>query len=78
MRVLKNTGTTAIMVTHDAEEAMFMADRIALLNKGRLVQLGTPDEIYKRPNSAFAAEFVGRSNILKGRLSEVALRRLEA
>ncbi|WP_067221705.1 ABC transporter ATP-binding protein [Stappia indica] len=68
--LVKSLGITTIYVTHDQTEALSMSDRIALLNKGRLVQLGTPDEIYKRPNSAFAAEFVGRSNILKGRLAE--------
>lgn len=64
--LIKSLGITTIYVTHDQTEALSMSDRIALLNHGRLVQLGTPDEIYMRPNSAFAAEFVGRSNILNG------------
>ncbi len=65
-KLLKAAGSAAILVTHDQEEAMAIADRIALMDKGRIVQIGTPDEIYRNPVSAFAASFIGRSNILTG------------
>ena len=51
--------TSAIMVTHDGEEAMFMADRIKVMNEGRIVQSGKPEEIYMRPKSAFVASLFG-------------------
>jgi len=62
VRVLKHTGTTAILVTHDAEEAMFMADRIALLNDGVIEQVGTPGELYQHPRTPFVASFFGEVN----------------
>lgn len=65
-KLLKAAGSAAILVTHDQEEAMAIADRIALMEKGRVVQIGTPDEIYRNPVSAFVASFIGRSNILSG------------
>jgi iron(III) transport system ATP-binding protein len=65
-KLLKAAGSAAILVTHDQEEAMGIADRIALMEQGRVVQVGTPDEIYRNPVSAFAASFIGRSNILNG------------
>ncbi|KHQ51703.1 ABC transporter ATP-binding protein [Mameliella alba] len=70
--LVKSLGTTTIYVTHDQTEALSMSDRIALLNKGRLEQLGTPDEIYNTPRSAFAAEFVGRSNIMPGSIEDLS------
>jgi len=57
--ILKDSCATAIVVTHDAEEAMRMADRIALLQDGRLVQIGTPEELYRKPKTLFAAGFFG-------------------
>lgn len=57
-------GITFIFVTHDQNEALSMADRIALFNEGRIMQVGTPREIYRRPNSRFVADFVGSSNVL--------------
>jgi iron(III) transport system ATP-binding protein len=65
-KLLKAAGSAAILVTHDQEEAMAIADRISLMENGRVVQVGTPDEIYRNPVSAFAASFIGRSNILNG------------
>jgi putative spermidine/putrescine transport system ATP-binding protein/putrescine transport system ATP-binding protein len=59
---------TAIVVTHDQEEAMSIADRIIVLNDGRIVQEGTAREIYARPETKFVAEFIGRSNWFLGRL----------
>ncbi len=58
-------GITAIHVTHDREEAMVMADRIVILNDGRIAQLGTPQEVYNRPVSAFVAAFMGADNVLE-------------
>ena len=63
-RIQKEMGITTIYVTHDQEEAMAVSDRIAILNKGRLEQIGSPTEIYFRPESRFAAEFMGSSNII--------------
>ena len=62
VRVLKRTGTTAIMVTHDAEEAMYMADRIALMKDGLVEQIGTPADLYHHPQTPFAASFFGEVN----------------
>src|SRR5204862_3596025 len=58
---------TSIYVTHDQVEAMTMADRIVVMNGGRIEQIGTPEEMYERPNSEFVARFIGGSNIVKGR-----------
>jgi ABC-type Fe3+/spermidine/putrescine transport system ATPase subunit len=62
----KALGITALYVTHDQEEAMSVSDRIALMNAGRLEQVGVPAEIYRRPASRFAAEFMGTTNFLQG------------
>ena len=64
-RIQKELGITTIYVTHDQEEAMAVSDRIAILNRGSLEQVGTPAEIYYRPESRFAAEFMGSSNIIE-------------
>lgn len=61
-------ATTTIMVTHDQEEAMNLADRIVIMDGGRICQVGTPREIYSTPASIFVARFLGRINILKGEL----------
>ena len=60
----KTLGITFIFVTHDQGEALSMADRVAVFNFGKLVQVGTPEEIYRQPNSRFVADFVGSSNVL--------------
>jgi spermidine/putrescine transport system ATP-binding protein len=62
-------GITFVHVTHDQEEAMTMADRIAVMNGGRIEQLGTPSELYERPATAFVAGFLGASNLLYGTVS---------
>ena len=62
LRLVKQTGVATLMVTHDPEEAMFMADRILVMNEGRVVQDGTPVELYSSPKNAFVAEFFGPVN----------------
>jgi putative spermidine/putrescine transport system ATP-binding protein len=57
-------GITFVFVTHDQGEALSMADRVAIFNEGRIVQIGTPSEVYERPHSRFVASFVGSSNVL--------------
>ena len=64
--IQQRVGTTFLVVTHDQEEALGMASRIAVMNRGRLVQIGAPAEIYERPNSRFVAEFVGKVNLFEG------------
>jgi spermidine/putrescine transport system ATP-binding protein len=65
-RIQNDVGITFIHVTHDQEEAMTMADSIAVMNDGRIEQLGTPSELYERPRTAFVAGFLGVSNLLSG------------
>ncbi|MEN9849789.1 MAG: iron(III)/spermidine/putrescine transporter, ATP-binding protein [Pseudomonadota bacterium] len=67
----RRLGITFIFVTHDQEEALSMSDRIAVMNAGRIEQLGTPKNIYESPNSLFVARFVGESNILAGEVIKV-------
>ncbi|MEM1618833.1 MAG: ABC transporter ATP-binding protein [Desulfurococcaceae archaeon] len=69
-RLQKSLGITTIYVTHDQLEAMSMSDRIAVMNKGRIVQVGTPRELYLRPRTLFVADFLGRSSIYAGELVE--------
>ena len=64
-RIQQALGTTAVNVTHDQEEALSLSDRIAVMHKGRLVQVGTPDEIYNKPVDRFVAEFIGEANFLE-------------
>ena len=63
-RIQREVGTTFIYVTHDQGEAMTMSDRIAVMNKGRIEQIGAPQEIYDRPATRFVAGFIGNANIL--------------
>jgi ABC-type Fe3+/spermidine/putrescine transport system ATPase subunit len=62
----RDVGIAFVFVTHDQEEAMVMSDRIALLRSGELEQVATPREIYGRPASAYVAQFIGHTNLLKG------------
>jgi iron(III) transport system ATP-binding protein len=62
--ILKNVGASGIFVTHDQEEALAIADQVAVMQEGRLVQLDTPEEIYQRPSSRFVAEFVTQANFM--------------
>jgi len=63
-RILADAGTTAVYVTHDQEEALSMADRIAVMDAGRVVQVGSPEEIYHRPVNRFVADFLGEANFI--------------
>jgi len=69
-RIQRDVAITTIFVTHDQEEALTMSDRIGILNEGRLVQEGTPHEVYERPETVFTARFLGDANILSGRVSD--------
>jgi putative spermidine/putrescine transport system ATP-binding protein len=75
-RLHRESGATIIYVTHDQEEALALSDRICLMNHARIEQLGTPREIYERPQTAFAADFIGISNILRGNFVETDGRRM--
>ncbi|WAT02223.1 putrescine ABC transporter ATP-binding subunit PotG [Rouxiella chamberiensis] len=66
--ILERVGATCVMVTHDQEEAMTMAGRIAIMNRGKFVQIGEPEEIYEHPNSRYSAEFIGSVNVFEGLL----------
>ncbi len=69
-RMAKDLKLTAIHVTHDQAEAMSISDRIAVMKKGKIVQIGSPKELYMHPNSLFVAFFIGESNLLEGYLTE--------
>jgi spermidine/putrescine transport system ATP-binding protein len=67
--IQERLGITFIFVTHDQEEALTMSDRIAVMNHGRVLQIGTPTEIYERPTCRFVADFIGEANFLEGRVA---------
>jgi ABC-type Fe3+/spermidine/putrescine transport system ATPase subunit len=70
-KLVKDLGLTAIHVTHDQSEAMAISDRIAVMKKGRILQVGTPLELYMKPQHIFVANFIGESNFLEGYISKV-------
>jgi putative spermidine/putrescine transport system ATP-binding protein len=70
-RIQRLSGTTTLIVTHDQEEALSMADRVAVFNQGRLEQFGTPNDVYDRPASLFVNSFVGTANLLPGKLASL-------
>ena len=72
-RLHRDTGATIVYVTHDQEEALALSDRICLMNHARIEQVGTPQEIYEHPRTAFTAEFIGTSTLLRGRLDGAAM-----
>ncbi len=72
-RLQHEVGITFIVVTHDQEEALTMADRVAILNNGQVLQVGTPMELYDRPVNHFVASFIGKTNFLRGRISPAGL-----
>ena len=71
-RMVRDLGLTAIHVTHDQSEAMAISDRIAVILKGKVLQVGTPNELYMNPKSIFVAHFIGESNFLEGYVSSVS------
>lgn len=70
-RLQKKLGITFLYITHDQEEAINMSDRIVVMKDGRFEQVGTPDEIYNQPKTAYVADFVGNANILTGTVAEI-------
>ena len=66
MDIQEKTGTTFVIVTHDQEEAMTVASRVAVMDEGRMIQVDTPDKIYEAPNSVYVADFIGDVNIIEG------------
>lgn len=72
-RLLKASGTTAVFVTHDQEEALFMGDEVAVMNKGRIEQLGTPEYIFHRPQTRFVADFLGNTDFVPGTVTPAGI-----
>lgn len=70
-RLQRELGATTVYVTHDQGEALALSSRIAVMNSGKIVQVGTPREVYTRPSCRFAAEFVGTSNFIEGTVTEI-------
>lgn len=68
--ILKKAGMSAILVTHDQEEALSFADRIAVMNDGRIEQIGTPEEVYYKPRTKFVAQFLGRTNLFEANVED--------
>ncbi len=68
-RLHRQTGATIVFVTHDQDEALALSDRICLMDRARVEQIGTPQDIYERPATLFAADFIGISNVLRGNIS---------
>ena len=69
-RLLRSLGITTVYVTHDQAEAMALGDRIAVMQKGRIAQIGTPQEIYRAPANAFVADFIGTMNVITGTVAD--------
>jgi putrescine transport system ATP-binding protein len=70
VNIIEQVGVTCVMVTHDQDEAMSMATRIAIMSEGRILQVGAPGEIYETPNCRFVADFIGSVNLFEGRVAE--------
>ncbi|KQV90751.1 transporter [Massilia sp. Root351] len=70
VNIIEQVGVTCVMVTHDQDEAMSMATRIAIMSEGRILQVGAPGEIYETPNCRFVADFIGSVNLFEGRVTE--------
>lgn len=71
VKIVREVGVTCVMVTHDQEEAMTMASRIAVMSEGRVLQVGPPAEVYESPASRFVADFIGSVNLLEGKTLEI-------
>ena len=72
MDIQEKTGTTFVIVTHDQEEAMTVASRVAVMDEGKLIQVSTPEELYEEPNSTYVADFIGDVNLIEGKASPTA------
>ena len=70
VNIIEKVDVTCVMVTHDQEEAMTMAGRLAVMSEGRIVQIGSPTQVYEFPNSRFSAEFIGTTNMFEGHVVE--------
>ncbi|WP_323123600.1 ABC transporter ATP-binding protein [Burkholderia alba] len=70
VNIIEKVDVTCVMVTHDQEEAMTMAHRLAVMSEGKIVQIGTPGDVYEYPNSRFSAEFIGSTNLFEGTVVE--------
>ena len=70
-RVCKENGLTAIYVTHDQKEALSISDRMAVLEGGRIAQIGTPEQVYRRPRTRVVADFIGETNFLNGKIQSL-------
>lgn len=70
VNIIEKVGVTCVMVTHDQEEAMTMANRIAVMSKGRVQQVGSPEEVYEHPSNRFIADFIGNVTLFEGRLTK--------
>ena len=70
VNIIERLGVTCVLVTHDQEEAMTMAHRLAIMEAGKVMQVGTPDEVYEQPANRFAAQFIGTVNMLEGTIEE--------
>ncbi|SFR01689.1 ABC transporter ATP-binding protein [Poseidonocella sedimentorum] len=77
MEIQETTGTTFVIVTHDQEEAMTVASRVAVMDEGRVMQIATPEDIYEAPSSVYVADFIGDVNILRGTARQTAPGRYE-
>ena len=77
-RIQAEVGITFVYVTHDQEEALTMSDRIAVMHAGKVEQLGTPEELYERPTTRFVADFIGSTNLLRGRIEADGWVRLDS
>lgn len=75
-RIHHELGTTIVYVTHDQEEALALSDRVALMRRGRLEQVGTPQDVYERPETVYAASFLGEANLLTGRVASATHERV--
>ncbi len=69
VNIIEKVGVTCVMVTHDQEEAMTMAGRIAVMSRGRVLQVGSPEQVYEHPANRFVADFIGNVNLFEGKLS---------
>lgn len=74
LKILRKARTTAILVTHDQEEAFAMADHVAVLNRGKIEQLGTPEDVYHNPATDFVADFVGKADFIEGIVEDGGIR----